>query len=113
MRTATRLGLYAASVAVAFGAAFAITGATIPKTVAQDRMAAIAQGQDHMAAMGQAQGGNDALTPGVTLAAGGYQLGPVSAQPASEPPAHSPSPSATPADSRCASTRLPMRRTCT
>lgn len=79
MRTATRLGLYAASLAVAFGAAFTVTGATIPKTVAQDRMAAMGQGQDHMAAMGQAQGGHDGLTPGVALAAGGYQLGPVSA----------------------------------
>ncbi|MEA5454708.1 heavy-metal-associated domain-containing protein [Sinomonas sp. JGH33] len=77
MNTATRLGLYAAGLALAFGAAFTVAGAAIPKTVVAERMATAAQahgGHDSMGDMGDA-----AVPHGVTLAAGGYQLGPVRA----------------------------------
>lgn len=82
MNTAMRLGLYTASLAVAFGAAFTVSGAAIPKTVAQDRMASAAQahgGHDAGSAMDHGEAGTAPVPRGVTLAAGGYQLGPVSA----------------------------------
>lgn len=77
MNTATRLGLYTAGLALAFGAAFTVSGEAIPKTVVAERMTAATQahgGHDSMGDMGDA-----AVPHGVTLAAGGYQLGPVHA----------------------------------
>lgn len=77
MNTATRLGLYSAGLAIAFGAAFTVAGAAIPKTVAAERMTVAAQAHGGHGSMGDM--GDAAVPHGVTLAAGGYQLGPVHA----------------------------------
>lgn len=77
MNTATRLGLYTAGLALAFGTAFTVAGAAIPKTAVAEGMAAAAQAHGSHDSMGDM---GDAGTPhGVALAAGGYQLGPVHA----------------------------------
>lgn len=77
MHTATRLGLYAVGLVLAFGGAFTGAVAATPKTVAEERMAAVAQEHDGHDSMGDL--GDAAVPHGVTLAGGGYQLGPVHA----------------------------------
>jgi hypothetical protein len=87
MNTAGRLGLYAAGVAVAFGAAFAIAGAVVPESAVTDwKKESSMQNHDGTGptpgdshAGGTAAGGHDTLPAGVAVSANGLLLPPVAA----------------------------------
>lgn len=80
MNTPLRLSLYGIGLAAAFGAAFALAGTLTPESAVTDRAAATKDAQGDGGAHGSAHAATEtAVTRGVTVAADGLQLSPVSA----------------------------------
>lgn len=76
MNTPTRLSLYGLGLVAAFGAAFLVAGAIVPPSAAEEQSNTVEGGHGDMA-MADTEPVVE-QTRGVTLAAGGFQLGPVS-----------------------------------
>lgn len=79
MNTPAKLGLYGVGLVAAFGAAFLVAGAVVPESAVEARAEATTGSHG---GHGEAPAETEAATaslPGLSLAEGGYQLGPVSA----------------------------------
>jgi len=79
MNTPARLSLYGLGLVAAFGAAFVVSGAVVPDSVVEARVAETAEGHGEHAEAAAPAVEAAATLPGLSIEAGGYSLSPVAA----------------------------------